>query len=75
MRTEAVVDGTVVHGEKNVEEKHQCLFGSNISADSFYAFLQYRPLSGDGSVLKVSFMPLVYIDAQIATVLTCVKQR
>lgn len=40
-----------VDGKEDEEEERQCLFGSNISVDTFYAILEYKPLSANNNIV------------------------
>lgn len=74
MSTETVEDGTAVHVKENDEEKRLYLFGDGLSHNIFYAFQDYRPLSGSYGIVEGSIMQAARSDVWIATMLTGLEQ-
>lgn len=73
--TEAMVGGTGLYREENEEEEDLCLFGNNISADMYYAFLYYRTRSDNDNIVEGKMMQLARNDDLVTTVLTSLEKR
>lgn len=63
-----------MNGEENDERKRLFILGDGISVDMLYAFLVYRPHSGDGDIVKESIMQPTFFIVWIVPVLTYLKQ-
>lgn len=68
------MDGTVVNGKEDGEEKLLCLFGNSISVDILYVFLDYGLLSGTDDIEEGCFMQPPGLAVWIVTVLIRLEQ-
>lgn len=51
------------------------MFGDGMSVITVYSFLGYKPRNGGAGIVEGSIMHSAHLDAWIATVQTCLKQR
>lgn len=66
---------TVLDVEDDVDEQHQCLFGSRISVNKFYTLVDFRLLSGNNRIVYESIVQIARFYDRVALVQSCAKQR
>lgn len=72
---DAVVSGKVVYREDDNKNERLGLFENSILVDLFYAFIVYKPPSGNSDIVKRSTMQPARLDGLLVTVLIYLKQR
>lgn len=73
--TDAMVTGTANDRNEDEKEESLCLFDFSTYVDILYAFLGCKLLIIDDGITGETIIQLGYLDALVATGLTCLEQR